>query len=337
VRSLTHIALLAPVLAALAIPAMEAQTGMPRIVKKSPALDSLIAADAAFEKLGDGYQWTEGPVWSRKGNFLLFSDIPNNVIQKWTPGKGMSEFLKPSGYSGTAPFTGREPGSNGLTFDKEGRLVMCQHGDRRIGRLEPGGAITSLADKYDGKRLNSPNDLVFHSSGALYFTDPPYGLPNRWDDPQKELPYQGVYRRAVDGTLTLLTKELNAPNGLAFSPDETTLYVAQSDPEKAIWMAYPVKADGTLGAGRVVLDVTAAVKEKLPGLPDGMKVDQHGNLWATGPGGVYVIAPDGTHLGTIDTGVPTANVAWGDDGGTLYITANTAVWRVKTKTKGNLP
>ena len=179
---------------------------------------------------------------------------------------------------------------------------------------------------------------MFHSSGALYFTDPPYGLPKRWDDPAKELPFQGVYRRAVDGTVTLLTKELNAPNGLAFSPDEKTLYVAQSDPTKAIWMAYPVKADGTIGRGHACCWMPRRMSwRRSPGLPDGLKLDAKGNLWATGPGGVLIIAPDGTHLGTLSTGVPTANVAWGDDGSTLYITANTAVWRVKTKTRGNLP
>ena len=313
-----------------------AQIPTPTIVRKSPALDALIAPDAVFEKLGEGFKWTEGPVWNTKGGFLLFSDIPNNVINKWEPGKGVSEFLKPSGYHGTTPFTGPEPGTNGLTFDAQGRLVACQHGDRQVARWE-NGAWTALAARYDGKRLNSPNDLVFHSSGALYFTDPPYGLPKRWEDPAKELPYQGVYRRATDGTVTLLTKELNAPNGLAFSPDEKTLYVAQSDPEKAIWMKYPVNADGTLGAGSVLLDATAGFKAKEPGLPDGLKVDTKGNLWATGPGGVFVIAPDGTHLGTISTGVPTANVAWGDDGATLYITANTAIWRVKTKAMGRIP
>jgi gluconolactonase len=312
------------------------QIPTPTIIKKSPALDALIAADAVFEKLGEGFRWTEGPVWSRKGGFLLFSDIPNNVISKWEAGKGMSEFLKPSGYHGTVPFTGAEPGTNGLTFDAQGRLVACQHGDRRVARWE-NGAWTALADKYEGKRLNSPNDLVFHSSGALYFTDPPYGLPGRWQDKEKELPFQGVYRRAADGTLTLLTKELNAPNGLAFSPDEKTLYVAQSDPEKAIWMAYPVKGDGTLGAGKVFVDATAEFKAKRPGLPDGLKIDVKGNLWATAPGGVWIMAPDGTHLGTLSTGVPTANVAWGDDGSTLYITANTAVFRVKTKTMGKMP
>ena len=313
-----------------------AQIPTPTIEKKSPALDALLAPDAVFEKLGEGFRWTEGPVWSRKGGFLLFSDIPNNVIRQWTPGKGMSEFLKPSGYHGAEPFTGPEPGTNGLTFDAQGRLVACQHGDRRVARWE-NGTWTPLAERYEGKRLNSPNDLVFHSSGALYFTDPPYGLPDRWKDKQKELPFQGVYRRADDGALTLLTDQLNAPNGLAFSPDEKTLYVAQSDPDKAVIMAYPVHADGTIGTGRVLVDTTAEVKAKKPGLPDGLKVDTKGNLWATAPGGVWVIAPDGTHLGTIATGVPTANVAWGDDGGTLYITANTAVFRVKTKTMGKVP
>jgi gluconolactonase len=314
-----------------------AMTPQPTIDRKSPALDALLAADAKFEKLSDGHKWTEGPVWSSRGGFLLWSDIPNNVVHKWQPGGAVTEYLKPSGYSGSEPFTGPEPGSNGLTFDREGHLILCQHGDRRVARMEAPGKFTVLADKYDGKRLNSPNDVVVHSSGAIYFTDPPYGLPGRWDDPKKELPFQGVYRRAADGTVTLLTKELYAPNGLAFSPDEKTLYVAQSDPEKAIWMKYPVKDDGTLGAGTVLLDATADFKAKKPGLPDGLKVDSKGNLWATGPGGVFVIAPDGTHLGTISTGVPTANVAWGDDGSTLYITANTAVFRVKTKTSGKLP
>jgi gluconolactonase len=178
---------------------------------------------------------------------------------------------------------------------------------------------------------------VYHSSGALYFTDPPYGLPNRWDDKEKELPFQGVYRLGADGTLMLLTKELNAPNGLAFSPDEKTLYVAQSDPEKAIWMAYPVNADGSIGAGRVFADVTADAKAKLPGLPDGMKIDVAGNLWATAPGGIHIYTPSGELLGTIKTTVPTANLAWGDDGSTLYLTSNTAVWRVKTKAKGKIP
>jgi gluconolactonase len=268
---------------------------------------------------------------------VLFSDIPNNVVNKWKQGEGLTEFLKPSGYTGTAPFTGREPGSNGLTFDREGRLVLCQHGDRRISRLDGPGRFTTLVDRYEGKRLNSPNDLVFDSKGNLYFTDPPYGLPKTFEDPGRELEFMGVYRLAPDRTLTLLTKELRAPNGIAFSPDEKTLYVAQSDRDRPIWMAYPVTADGLIGAGRVFADSSAEMKAGKPGAPDGMKVDLKGNLFATGPGGVLVFAPDGTHLGTIETGVPTANVAWGDDGSVLYITANDKLYRLKTGTKGKLP
>ena len=309
-----------------------AQIPTTTIVKKSPALDALIAPDAVFEKLGEGFKWTEGPVWSAKGGFLLFSDIPNNAINKWEPGKGISEFLKPSGYHGATPFTGPEPGTNGLTFDAQGRLVACQHGDRQVARWE-NGAWTPLAAKYEGKRLNSPNDLVFHSSGALYFTDPPYGLPKRWDDPAKELPYQGVYRRAVDGTVTLLTKELERPNGITLSPDEKTLYVANSHGPRPIWMAYPVLEDGSIGEGKVFFDATELAKTRR-GLPDGMEVDEHGNLFATGPGGVLVFSPEGKHLGTLKTGEATSNVAFGEDGKTLFITADMYILRIPLSTKG---
>jgi gluconolactonase len=335
-RRFSYVALIVA-LAATPLLSQTAMTPQPTIERKSPALDALIATDAKFEKLSDGHKWVEGPVWSTRGGFLLWSDIPNNVVHKWQPGSAVSEYVKPSGYSGSEPFTGPEPGSNGLTFDREGHLILCQHGDRRVVRMDAPGKFTALADKYEEKRLNSPNDVVVHSSGAIYFTDPPYGLPGRWDDPKKELPFQGVYRRATDGTVMLLTKELYAPNGLAFSPDEKTLYVAQSDPKKAIWMAYPVKADGTIGEGKVFADATSLVGEAHPGLPDGMKVDTKGNIWTTAPGGIFIFTPTGEQLGTIVTGVPTANLAWGDDGSTLYITANHAVWRVKTKTKGKMP
>ncbi|MDX2033152.1 MAG: SMP-30/gluconolactonase/LRE family protein [Blastocatellia bacterium] len=304
-----------------------------KIVRKDPRFDKLVPADAKVEKLAEGHIWTEGPVWNRKENYLLFSDIPNNSIFKWQEGKGESLFLKPAGYSGQEPFTGREPGTNGLTYDSQGRLVACAHGDRRVTRIE-GTNQTTLADRFNGKRLNSPNDLAYKSNGDLYFTDPPYGLPKGMDDPGREQEFCGVYRLGKDGKLTLLTKEITRPNGIAFSPDEKKLYVACSDPDKAIWMAYDVKPDGTLGAGKVLFDATAWAKEKRPGLPDGLKVDKDGNLFATGPGGVHVFAPDGTLLGTFDTGVPTANVAFGDDGSTLYITANTALLRVKLTTKG---
>jgi gluconolactonase len=199
--------------------------------------------------------------------------------------------------------------------------------------LTPGGGKRTLVDNYMGKRLNSPNDAAFKSSGELYFTDPPYGLPKNWDDPSRELDFCGVYRYGKDGKVTLLTKELSRPNGIAFSPDEKTLYVANSDPEKAIWMAYPVQGDGTIGKGRVFADVTEMVKQH-KGLPDGMKVDRAGNLFASGPGGIHIYSPDGKLLGRIDTGEATANCAWGDDGSTLYITADMWICRVKTKTRG---
>ena len=305
------------------------------IERKDPAFDAIIPKDAVIEILAGGFDWSEGPVWvnEKEGGHLLFSDIPKNMIWKWSEKGGLKEFLKPSGYTGIEKFTGKEPGSNGLALDKDGKLILCQHGDRRISRLVEGKFVT-LADKYDGKRLNSPNDLVYKSNGDLYFTDPPYGLPGQMKDPKKELDYQGVYRLDTKGKLTLLTKEMTRPNGIAFSPDEKTLYVANSDPEIAIWKAFPVKEDGTLGEGKVLFDTTAWVKEKKPGLPDGMKVDASGNIFATGPGGVLVMDKTGKLLGILATGVPTANCGFGDDGSTLYITADKNLVRVKTKTKG---
>ena len=300
------------------------------------AVDKLLPADAVIEVLADGFKWSEGPIWIRDGGYLLFSDIPRNRIVKWKEGEGVSVFLEPSGYTGNEPFTGPEPGTNGLTLDAQGRLTMCCHGDRMIARLETlagTGKRTMLIGRYEGKRLNSPNDLVFHSNGDLYFTDPPYGLPKRYDDPARELDWCGVYRLSKDGKLTLLSKELARPNGLAFSPDEKTLYVAQSDPAAAIWKAFPVNADGTLGTSRLFGDVTSSVKER-PGLPDGMKVDQQGNVWATGPGGVLIFSAEGKLLGRLATGQRTANCGWGEDGKTLYITANNYLCRVRTLVKG---
>lgn len=254
-----------------------------QVVKSDPGLDRVLPPDARIEVLATGFAWSEGPVWVKDGGYLLFSDIPRNSVMKWTAKDGATLFLKPSGYTGVAEYS-REPGSNGLILDSEGRMISCEHGDRRISRLERGGGKRTLVDNYQGKRLNSPNDAVLKSNGDLYFTDPPYGLPKGWDDPLRELDFCGVYRLSTDGKLTLLTRELSRPNGIAFSPDEKTLYVANSDPERAIWMAYPVKDDGTLGSGRVFADVTAMVG-KTKGLPDGMKVDRAGNLFATGPGG----------------------------------------------------
>src|SRR5688572_5182517 len=205
-----------------------------------PRFDALIAPGTKVEKIADDLLWSEGPLWDARTKTLLFSDIPRNVVKQWHADKGVSTFLESSGYTGAAPFTGKEPGSNGLTFDPQGRLTLCQHGDRRISRREADGTMVPLATHFEGKRLNSPNDLVFDNRGALYFTDPPYGLPGTFQDPTKELPFQGVYRVAKDGKLTLLTKELEAPNGLAFSADYKTLYVANSQKQKPIWMAYAV-------------------------------------------------------------------------------------------------
>jgi len=304
-----------------------------KIERKDPRFDKLVPKDAHMEQLAEGFEWSEGPVWIKDGGYLLFSDIPRNSVMKWKDGEGITLFMKPSGYTGVVDY-GREPGSIGLTLDPQGRVVFCEHGDRRVSRLEKEGGKKTLVDNYQGKRLNSPNDVTFKSNGDMYFTDPPYGLPKNFDDPRRELAFCGVYRLGKDGQVTLLTKEMTRPNGIAFSPDERTLYVAQSDPDAAIWRAFEVNSDGTLGKSRVFFDATAWAKAGKKGLPDGMKVDQAGNLFATGPGGVHVFAADGTHLGTFDTDQPTANCAWGDDGHTLYITANNYLVRVKLETKG---
>jgi gluconolactonase len=307
------------------------------IDRKDPKFDELIPKDAQIELLAAGYKWTEGCVWNKKGGFLLYSDIPNNRVVKWSAKDGTSDFLKPAGYTGAEKFTGEEPGSNGLAFDKDGALWLCQHGDRRIAKLGADGKFVTVVDKYMGKRLNSPNDLVFAKNGDLYFTDPPYGLPGQMKDPKKELDFQGVYRINAKGELTLLTKEMTRPNGIGLSPDERTLYVANSDPDKAIVRAFPIKDDGTLGEGKTVFDATkdvAASPNK--GLPDGLKVDAKGNIFATAVNGVYVVGPgpDFTFLGRIVTNDKTANVGWGDDGTVLYLCTNDKLTRVKTTTKG---
>jgi gluconolactonase len=298
-----------------------------------PRFETLVPRGAALEKIVDDRQWAEGPVWVRDGGYLLFSDVVGNAIYRWKEGEGLSLFLERSGYTGAPPFAGIEPGSNGLAIDAEGRLVFARHGDRQIVRRERDGGITVLAERYRGKRLNSPNDLVFRSTGDLYFTDPPFGLPRSYDDPARELRHQGVYRLGADGTLTLLTDQLSAPNGIAFSPDERTLYVSNAEAKRLVWMAYPVRTDGTLGAGRVFFDGTTAFAGRR-GTADGMKVDRHGNLFAVGPGGVYLFAPDATLLGWIDFGGNVGNVAWGEDGSTLFIAANAAVYRVRVATTG---
>jgi gluconolactonase len=318
-----------------AAPSTSPHRAIGTIERLDPALDKLIAPGTKIEVLADGYEWAEGPVWVSRGNYVLFSDVIKNTVHKWDAKTGQATpFLSPSGYTGTTP-RGGEPGSNGLTLDPQGRLVLCQHGDRRVARLnDDNKTFTTLADKYDGKRFNSPNDLCYDRAGNLYFTDPPYGLTGNNQDPKKELDFNGVYLLRKGGELVLLTKEFTFPNGVALSPDGKTLYVAQSDPKNAIIKAMDVKSDGTVANSRVLFDATSLVEGR-KGLPDGLKVDNNGNLWATGPGGVFIITPQGKHLGTINTGEATANCAWGGrDGSELYITADMYLCRVKTKTHG---
>ena len=304
----------------------------PTIERLDPALDQVLAPDARLEKLAEGFHWSEGPVW--KDGAVLFSDVPENKIYQWKPGESTAKvFLQPSGGMESTPAF-KEPGSNGLTLDAQKRLVLCQHGMRRVARLESDGHQTPLVDRFDGKHFNSPNDLIFARNGDLYFTDPPYGLAGLNQSPLKELPFNGVYRVKPNGEVTLLTKELTFPNGLGLSPDEKTFYVSVSDPKAPTIYAFDVQADGTLANQRVFFDAKALAATGRPGLPDGLKVDKGGNLWATGPGGVLIISPAGKHLGSILTGQPTGNCTWGGDGSTLYVTSNMFLCRIKTLTKG---
>ena len=314
-------------------PAAPSRVTAGRIVRLDPRLDRLIPDGAVLEQIASGFSWVEGPVWDRSRGSLLFSDVPNNSVFEWRDGTGVRLAVHPSGYTGTAPFAGRQPGSNGLAFDSEGRLVLAEHGDRRIARLEADGRKTTLVDRYDGKRLNSPNDLVFSSTGALYFTDPPFGLPKAFEDSARELPWSGVYRLSPDGQLELLTRDLRAPNGIALAPSEKTLYVSNADRAHAVWMAYDLDGSGRLAKGRVFFDATPWTRTR-KGVPDGMKVDQEGHLFAAGPGGVHVFAPDGARLGSIELDAPTSNLGWGGDGSTLYVTTGTAVYRITLTTKG---
>jgi len=298
------------------------------VERLAPGLDAIVPTDAVFEILSDGHAWTEGPVWVPALHAILYSDIPNNAIYRWSEGES-SIWLTPSGYTSDVE-RGGETGSNGLALDAEGRLVMTQHGDRRIARLDapltaPKPVFTTLTDRFEGKRYSSPNDLAIRSTGDIYFTDPPYGLEHGADDPAKEMTVNGVYRLAPDGSVTRLIDDLSRPNGVIFSPDQKTLYVSNSDPEQGIIRAYDVEEDGSLANGRVFFNSWG----------DGMAVDQSGNVYvAVGRDGVFVISPDGVHLGSLVTGERTSNCAFGDDGSALYVTSNMYLMRIQTKTKG---
>jgi gluconolactonase len=316
-----------------------------KVDRKTAGFDAIVPANATIERVATGFTWVEGPIWIPAG-YLMFADITSNSIRKVTPDGVVSIFMQPSGYKGTAPYGGKEPGSNGMTLDQTGRLTVAGHAQRNVWRLESletNGRVTVLADSYEGRKLNSPNDLVYKSDGSLYFTDPPYGLPTQKDgDPIKELQVNGVYRipKAFDqkpgaaparDQLQLVVKDLPRPNGIAFSPDEKYLYVDNSEPKK-LWMRYRVKEDGTLTDAKVFYDATSDTR---PGGPDGMKVDQTGNVYSTGPGGVWIFTPEGKVLGVILTPERVSNVAWGGVGRkTLYITASSSIYRVTLKVPG---
>jgi gluconolactonase len=300
------------------------------VVRLDSAIDAIVPPDAQIEKLAEGFLFTEGPVWSPDGA-LLFSDPNANTIYRWAEDDGLSVFRPKSGYTGLDIGEYGQPGSNGLAIDAEGRLTINEHGNRRVTRLEKTGVVTVLADRYEGKRLNSPNDLVYKSDGSLYFTDPPFGLPKAYDDPRKELSFSGVYRW-TNGTLRLVADDLRGPNGIAFSPDEQYLYVGNWEDSRKIVMRYPVNADGTLGAGRVFADMTAAQGEDAI---DGVKVDRLGNVYVSGPGGLWIFNANGVHLGTIVTPEHAHNFAWGDaDGRTLYLAARSGLYRVRLGVTG---
>jgi gluconolactonase len=294
-----------------------------------PGFDSLLPPDAHVEKVADGFTFIEGPLW-RPSGVLWFSDVVGNVVRQWSPDGKVVELLRPGGYDGNSLPAGGFIGPNGMTAAPNGDVLLCQHGNRRIARIGKDMRVTTLVDAYQGKRLNAPNDLVFRSDGTLFFTDPPYGLPRQDDDPAKELPFNGVFR-LKNGALDVLVTDLSRPNGIAFSPDEKTLYVSNSDDSRKIWMKYDVAADGSVSNGRVFFDAT---QDKDGGVPDGMKIDVLGNIWATGPSAVYVFSPEGALLGTIKPPEDPANCGWGDDGRTLYITAETSLYRIRTAVTG---
>jgi len=305
------------------------------VERLSPLLDDIIPPGEMPEILAEGFEWTEGPLWLPDQDMLIFSDIPVNSIFQWSEKDGLKLYLKPSGYTDTIPREG-ESGSNGLLLDREGRLVLCQHGDRRMARMDapldkPEPRFVPLADKWQGKRFNSPNDAAYNARGDLFFTDPAYGMPEGFEDPRREISFTGVFKLSADGVVTLLTDKLTAPNGIGLSPDESKLYVANSGgDDQAVWMVYGFKQDGSLDEGRIFCDASSKAETE-GGAPDGFKVRKDGIIFATGPGGVWILSPDGTHLGTVRTGQATSNCALDDEGEYLYITADMYLMRIKLK------
>jgi gluconolactonase len=311
------------------------------VERKDRALDAILPANSKLEKVADGFAFTEGPIWIDAHNpaiapdsdegFLLFSDPNNNTIYRMTTDGDVNVYRTKSGYTGENIEEYGQPGSNGMTTDEQGRLTICQHGNRRVVRIERNGVTTVMAEKWQGKRLNSPNDLVYRSDGALFFTDPPFGLPKFHDDPRRETPHFGVYS-VKDGRLQLVTTDFTGPNGLAFTPDEKFLYVGDWDDHKKVVFRYPVNPDATLGKGELFFDMTKSAGEDAI---DGIKVDRRGNLFVSGPGGLWILSPEGKHLGTLRGPEHPHNMAWGEsDRQTLYLAAQTGIYRIRLNNPG---
>ncbi len=302
------------------------------IERLHPALDAIIDTNAAIEIIAEGFDWSEGPLWVESEQLLLFSDVPTNTVYQWTEGNGAEVYLKPSGYTAAEPSKSREPGSNGLLLDNDGNLVLCQHGNRQVARMDaplhsPSPSYVTLADRHDGKRFSSPNDAVFNTAGALFFTDPPYGLPTqRDDDPTKETAFNGVYRMDPNGDITVLTDKISRPNGIAFFPGEQRLLVASSDPAAADW--YVIDADRPSATPTLFYSATNE-RTGVKGLPDGLKIDSHGTVFASGPGGIWIFDHAGTLLGKIRLDEAASNVALSADERILYVTNDNAILRIK--------
>ena len=306
------------------------------IEKLDASLDAIISEGAIIEKLGEGYEWSEGPVWVESEKMLLFSDVPKNTIYKWSEANGVEVYLTPSGYTGTGPSQSREPGSNGLTLDQDGQLILAQHGDRRVARMDaplsrPRPTFVTIADHYNGKKFSSPNDVVVRSNGDIFFTDPPYGLAKQDEDPSKEIPFNGVYKSTPSNEVTLLVDSLTRPNGIAFFPGEKRFIVANSDAGKAAWYLYELNESDSIVSQQIFRDVTENVKAGEKGLPDGLKIDRQGNVFATGPGGIWIFNAEGKLLGKIRLDQATANCALADGDKTLYITSHMYLLRIKMR------
>jgi gluconolactonase len=300
-----------------------------------PRFDAVAAPDAVVEELGAGYEWAEGPLWIDDGGYLLFSDVPGNVIRTWAPGRGVEEFLRPSGFTGADASHLREGGANGLALERPGAVLLCDTGNRALARLDLATRQkTFICERFEGRRFNSPNDLALSRSGAIYFTDPPFGLAGMAASPLRELGFSGVFRRAPDGSLRVIDDSLSFPNGVALSRDERTLFVTNCDPAAAIIRAYALDADGHATASATFFDATPMIRDDAPGWPDGLKLDAEGRLYVCGPGGVLVLSPQGELLGRIHAGRAIANCAFGEDGHTLFLTAHDRLARIRLRARG---